>query len=126
MSTEQITDTISFQHHIPLHAVSATDCLLTAIKQLQDAITQHAVHLVTTKEKAIDTLHELLMPLAKPKSPLKEAIVPETMDHPQTNTTALSTPNLALHGIPKQTNLHHPHIITQEDTDLADEPPIQN
>ena len=125
-NTEQITNTISFKHHIPLPAVSAMDCLQTAMKQLQDAITQHAVFAATTKEKAIDTLCELLAPSAKLKSPSKEAIVPVTNDHPQTNTTAPSTPNLASQEIPKQTNQHHPHIITQDDTDSDDKATIQH
>ena len=70
--TEQITNTILFQHHIPLPAVSVPDCLLTAIKQLQDA-----------EEKEIDT-----------HCPMNKSILPETMDHPLNSNTALSTPNM--------------------------------
>ena len=54
-NTEIITNTISFQYHIPLPTVSATSatgCLITAIKQL------HVVPVATPEEKVINTLHE--------------------------------------------------------------------
>ena len=83
-----------------------------------------AVPVATTEEKAIDTLCELFTAPEKPKSPAKTAIVPETRNHIHTNTTTPSTTNLALQGIPKQPNLHHPHIITQDDTELDEDPPM--
>ena len=60
-------DTIYFHHHVSLPAVSATDRLLTAIKHLQDAMTDHLVTATPTEEKAIKTLHGLLMPPAHHK-----------------------------------------------------------
>ena len=68
----------------------------TAIKQLEDATTQHEVPVETTKEKAIDTLFDLLTPPAQHESPVNKSILPETMDHPLNNTTAPSTPNKML------------------------------
>ena len=52
-NTSRITDTI-------LPAVSATDCLITAIKQLQEATTKHTVTEAVNEEKAINTCQELL------------------------------------------------------------------
>ena len=115
-NTKRITDTISFQHHITLPAISTTDCLITAIKQLQDAITKHVVPAVTTEEKAIDTLRELLTAPTQPKFPAKATLVPETT-HPHTNIAILNTTNLSPQGIPKQPNLYQPHIIIQDDNE---------
>ena len=109
-NTERITNTILFQHHIPLPALSATDCLITAIKQLQDAITKHVVTEATTEEKAIDTFPELLTAPTQPTSPAKAALVSETI-HSYINIGAPLTTNLVLQGIPKQLKLRQPYII---------------
>ena len=89
---------------------------------IQDAITQHAVPVATTEEKAIDTLCELLTAPAKPKSPANKAIVHETRNH----TMAPSSTNLASLGIPKHPNLCQPHIIIQDDTELDEDQPMQH
>ena len=123
MGTEQIIDIILFQHHIPIPTVSATDCLLSAIKQLQDTITQHGVSAATTKEKAIKNLCHLLISPSQHKIPVNKSMLHETMDHLLNDTTALSTPNMVPLVLHKQNNLPHPHIITQDDTDFDDEPP---
>ena len=122
-NTERITNTISYQHHITLPAVSATDCLITAIKQLQDAITKHTVTEAMNEEKAINTLRELLTPTTQKKSPAKATIVPETTC-PYTNIAAAPhTATLMPPAIPQQPNLCQPHIITQDDKELDDTPP---
>ena len=99
--TKQITDTILFQHNIPLPAVFAMDHLLTAIKQLQDAITHHVIPMATTEKKQL-TLCELFTPPAKLKSPVNKSKVSETMDHSHSNTMQSRTPYKALHGLSKQ------------------------
>ena len=124
--TERITDTILFQHRLPLPAVSATDHLLTAIKQLQDTITQHAVPLATTEEKAIKYLCDLLTSPSQHKTLVNKSMLPETMNHPLNITTAPNIPNMAPTVSHKQNNLPHPHITIQDNTAFDDKPPIKH
>ena len=121
-NTNRTMDTISFQHHILLPAVSATDCLVTAIKQLQDAITKHTVTEAINGEKAMNTLWELLTAHTQPKSYAQATLVPETTC-PYTNISAPHTATLMPPAIPQQPNICQPHIITQDDTELKDTPP---
>ena len=68
----------------------------------------------------------MLTATEKPNFPAKAAVVCETRNHPQINTNAPSATNLALHEIVKQTYLHHPHIIIQNDTEFDEDPPMQH
>ena len=81
--TNTETNTILFQHHIPLPAVSATDYLFSAIKQLLDPITKHTVTETTNEEKAINTLWELLTAPTQTNHLLKQHWSLKPYAHPQ-------------------------------------------
>ena len=121
-NTKRITDAISFQHHIPLPEISATDCLISAIKQWQDAIAKHTVTEATNEEKAIDTLWEMLTAPSTTKAHAKTTLVPETTCS-FTNIAAPHTATLLPPAIPQQHNLCQPHIITQDDNEVEDTSP---
>ena len=120
-NTKRITDTILFQHDIPLPAISATDSLISAIKQLQVAITKHTVMEASNEEKAIDTLWELLTAPSTTSAHAKTTLVPETT-HSSTNIAASHTATLLPPAIPQHHNLHQAHIITQDDNEVEDTP----
>ena len=107
-NTKIITDTILFQYHIPLPTVSATDCLSSAVKQLQDVITKHTVKKATNEEKAIDTLWELLTASLRTKAHAKATLFSETIC-PSTNIAAPHTATVMPPAIPQQPNLYQ-HI----------------
>ena len=103
-NTKRITDTISFQHHIPLPAISANDCLISSIKHLQDAITKHTVMEATNEGKAIDTLQELLTAPSTTPAHAKTTLVPKTT-HLSTNIVTPHTATVLPPAIPQQYNL---------------------
>ena len=76
--------------------VSATDCLISVIKQLQDAITKHKVIEATNEEKAINTLWELLTAPSTTPAHAQTTLVPKTTC-PSTNiaVSALNSYSLA-------------------------------
>ena len=113
-NTKRITNTILFEHHIPVPAVSATDCIISAIKQLH-AITKHTVTEATNEEKAINTLWELHTAPTQIKSHDKTTLVPETTC-PSTNIAAPHAVPLMPPAILHQTNLHQPSDNELEDT----------
>ena len=102
--TKRIADTISFQHHIQLPAISATDRLIPAIKQLQDAITKHTGMEAINEEKAMDTLRELL---TTPATTTACANIPLVLKPtcPSTHIAALHTDNMLTQAKPQQHNL---------------------
>ena len=98
--TKRITDTILIQHHIKLPAISARDGLISAIKQLQDAITKYTGMEATDKEKAIDTLQELL---TTPATATTCANTPLVLTY--TSLAAPHTDNMLPQAKPQQHNL---------------------
>ena len=59
LGTERIAYTLSFQHHFLLMNLSTTNCLVIAIKHLQDIITNHPLPYTVEEQQAIKWLHDL-------------------------------------------------------------------